>query len=103
MTTLEFGAWAALRPAVIDERYGGVAADAYDADIRQARLLDELGYKYYWIIEHQASYVGAITSPTVFLTAVARETERIHIGAMIWVLPFHNPIRLAEEVATLDH
>ena len=43
MTTLEFGAWAALRPAVIDERYGGVAADAYEADIRQARLLDELG------------------------------------------------------------
>ena len=103
MTTLEFGAWAALRPIIIEKRHGGVAAAAYQEDISQARMLDELGYKYYWIIEHQASYVGAITSPTVFLTAVARETQRIRIGAMVWVLPFHNPIRLAEEVAMLDH
>ncbi|MCH7654919.1 MAG: LLM class flavin-dependent oxidoreductase [Chloroflexi bacterium] len=103
MTTLEFGAWAALRPVIIEERHGGVAAEAYDADIREARLLDELGYQYYWIIEHQASYVGAITTPSVFLAAVARETERIRIGAMIWVLPFHNPVQLAEEVAMLDH
>jgi alkanesulfonate monooxygenase SsuD/methylene tetrahydromethanopterin reductase-like flavin-dependent oxidoreductase (luciferase family) len=103
MATLEFGAWGAVKHYDIDEAYGGVAADAYEDHIRQARLMDELGYKYYWIIEHQASYVGAITSPTVFLTAVARATEQMHVGAMIWVLPFHNPIRLAEEVATLDH
>jgi alkanesulfonate monooxygenase SsuD/methylene tetrahydromethanopterin reductase-like flavin-dependent oxidoreductase (luciferase family) len=103
MATLEFGAWGSVKHYDIESNYGGVAADAYEEHIRQARLMDELGYKYYWIIEHQASYVGAITSPTVFLTAVARATERLHVGAMIWVLPFHNPIRLAQEVATLDH
>jgi len=103
MATLEFGAWGSVKHYDIENNYGGVAADAYEEHIRQARLMDELGYKYYWIIEHQASYVGAITSPTVFLTAVARATEQLHIGAMIWVLPFHNPIRLAEEIATLDH
>ena len=103
MTELEFGAWGSVKHYDIENNYGGVAAGAYDEHIRQARLMDELGYKYYWIIEHQASYVGAITSPSVFLTAVARETEQLHIGAMIWVLPFHNPIRLAEEIATLDH
>jgi alkanesulfonate monooxygenase SsuD/methylene tetrahydromethanopterin reductase-like flavin-dependent oxidoreductase (luciferase family) len=103
MATLEFGAWGSVKNYDIDEQYGGVAAGAYDEHIRQAKMMDELGYKYYWIIEHQASYVGAITSPTVFLTAIAAATERIRIGAMIWVLPFHNPIRLAEEIATLDH
>lgn len=103
MATLAFGAWSALKQLVIEQRYSGIAADAYEEEIRLARLMDELGYQYYWIIEHQASYVGAITSPTVFLTAVARETEQIRIGAMVWVLPFHNPLRLAEEVATLDH
>jgi alkanesulfonate monooxygenase SsuD/methylene tetrahydromethanopterin reductase-like flavin-dependent oxidoreductase (luciferase family) len=103
MATLEFGAWGSVKNYDIENNYGGVAADAYEEHIRQARLMDELGYKYYWIIEHQSSYVGAITSPTVFLTAVARATEQLHIGAMIWVLPFHNPIRLAEEIATLDH
>ena len=103
MATLEFGAWGSVKNYDIDGKFGGVAAEAYEEHIRQARLMDELGYKYHWIIEHQASYVGAITSPTVFLTAVARATEQMHIGAMIWVLPFHNPIRLAEEVAMLDH
>ena len=103
MATLAFGGWSALKQLVIEQQYGGVAADAYEEEIRLARLMDELGYQYYWIIEHQASYVGAITSPTVFLTAVARETKQIRIGAMIWVLPFHNPVRLAEEVATLDN
>lgn len=103
MSELEFGAWGSVKHYDIENNYGGIAAGAYDEHIRQARLMDELGYKYYWIIEHQASYVGAITSPTVFLTAIARETEQLHLGAMIWVLPFHNPIRLAEEIATLDH
>jgi len=103
MTTLEFGAWGSVKHYDIEEQYGGVAAGAYDDHIRQAQLMDDLGYKYYWIIEHQASYVGAITAPSVFLTAVAMATQQIHIGAMIWVLPFHNPIRLAEEIATLDH
>ena len=103
MSELEFGAWGTINHHGITTKFGGNTAAAYDDYIRQARLMDELGYKYYWIIEHQASYVGAITSPTVFLTAIARETERIRMGAMIWVLPFHNPIRLAEEVATLDH
>ena len=103
MTELEFGAWVTAKHYDIENNHQGIAAGAYDDHIRQARMMDQLGYQYYWIIEHQASYVGAITSPTVFLTAVARETEQIHIGAMIWVLPFHNPIRLAEEVATLDH
>ena len=101
MPSLEFGAWGAVK--ISDIKRLGSAAAAYDEHIRQARMMDELGYRYYWIIEHQASYIGAITAPTVFLTAVAAATERIHVGAMIWQLPFHNPMRLAQEVATLDH
>lgn len=101
MTELEFGAWGSIKPHDIEQ--AGSAADAYDDHIRQAQMMDELGYGYYWIIEHQSSYIGAITAPTVFLTAIARATERIHFGAMIWQLPFHNPMRLAQEIATLDH
>jgi alkanesulfonate monooxygenase SsuD/methylene tetrahydromethanopterin reductase-like flavin-dependent oxidoreductase (luciferase family) len=61
------------------------------------------GFEYYWTLEHEGSYVGAVTSPSVFLAAVAQHTEKIRLGTMIWQLPFHNPIRLAEEVAILDH
>ena len=88
MPTLEFGAWGSVK--INDIKRLGSAAAAYDEHIRQARMMDELGYRYYWIIEHQASYIGAITAPTVFLTAVAAATERIHVGAMIWQLPFHK-------------
>ena len=72
MTTLEFGAWGSVKHYDIEEQYGGVAAGAYDDHIRQAQLMDDLGYKYYWIIEHQASYVGAITAPS---PAAARTTS----------------------------
>ena len=101
MLPLEFGAWGSVK--INDIKRLGSAAAAYAEHLRQARMMDQLGYRYYWIIEHQASYIGAITAPTVFLTAVAAATERIHVGAMIWQLPFHNPMRLAQEVATLDH
>jgi len=34
---------------------------------------------------------------------VARATSTIHIGAMVYQLPFHHPVRLAQDIATLDH
>ncbi len=101
MATLEFGAWGSVK--INDINRLGSAAAAYVEHIAQAKMMDDLGYRYYWIIEHQASYIGAITAPTVYLTAIAMATKKIHVGAMIWQLPFHNPMRLAQEIATLDH
>ena len=71
--------------------------------MQSPRLMFMAGFEYYWTLEHEGSYVGAVTSPSVFLAAVAQHTEKIRLGTMIWQLPFHNPIRLAEEVAILDH
>src|SRR5215208_3360143 len=78
-------------------------ADVYDYHISRAVRLEELGFHSYWIIEHQNSPVGEITSPSVYLTAIAMRTSTLRFGAMIWQIPFHNPMRLAEEVAMLDH
>jgi len=97
---LEFGVWDQMQ--TYDIMQATSAADVYELHIRQAKLMEEAGFEYYWTLEHQGSYVGAVTSPSVFLTAVAQHTERIRLGTMIWQLPFHNPIRLAEEVAMLD-
>jgi len=38
----------------------------------------------------------------VFLAAVAR-TRRIRLGPLVYVLPMHHPLRLAEEICMLDH
>ena len=80
-----------------------IAADVYDAHIRIAQEAEQAGYKYYFSIEHQTSSVSYLSSPSVYLTALARATSSLRFGVMIYQLPFHHPIRLAEDVAMLDH
>jgi alkanesulfonate monooxygenase SsuD/methylene tetrahydromethanopterin reductase-like flavin-dependent oxidoreductase (luciferase family) len=97
MGSLDFAFW-----GVIPHSSTGTAiADDYDAHIRLAQRLERLGWHSYFIIEHQNAPQG-ISAPTVYLTAVARETSRLRLGAMMWQLPFYNPMRLAQEVAMLD-
>ena len=79
------------------------AADLYEQRIREVQLEEQLGFGYHFIIEHQGNTGGQWTSPAVFLTALARHTSTIRIGGMIFLLPFYNPLRLAEDAATLDH
>jgi alkanesulfonate monooxygenase SsuD/methylene tetrahydromethanopterin reductase-like flavin-dependent oxidoreductase (luciferase family) len=42
-------------------------------------------------------------SPSVFLAAVTQRARRIRLGALVYVLPTHHPLRLAEEICMLDH
>src|SRR6202023_1559248 len=42
-------------------------------------------------------------APLVLASAIAARTRRMHIGIAVQVLPLCHPLRLAEEVATLDH
>jgi len=101
MTAIDFALWDAVGG------YSGqneLMADVYDRHIRLAQEIEEAGWHSYFVIEHQNSpTTGRITAPTVFLTAVARATSRLRIGAMMWQLPFYHPLRLAQEVAMLDH
>ncbi len=99
MSRIDFALWDAVGG------YGGgnePMADVYDRHIRLAQEIEAAGWHSYFVIEHQNSPLGRITAPTVFLTAVARATSRLRIGAMMWQLPFYHPLRLAQEVAMLD-
>jgi len=99
MAKMEFAFWDAV--GGYSEKYETMA-DRYDDHVRLAQHVEELGWHSYFVIEHQNSPVGRITAPTVYLTAVARATRHLRIGAMMWQLPFYHPIRLAQEVAMLD-
>jgi alkanesulfonate monooxygenase SsuD/methylene tetrahydromethanopterin reductase-like flavin-dependent oxidoreductase (luciferase family) len=101
MATLEFAIWDGF--GAHEMATSPVAADVYEKHIKEAQLAEELGYGSYYTIEHQNSHVGQITAPSVYLCALAQHTSRLRIGVMIYQLPFYNPMRLAEEVATLDH
>lgn len=98
MAKLDFALWDAVSYA----EEGAEMADVYDEHIGLAQRAEELGWHSYFTIEHQNSPVGRITAPTVYLTALARATTKLRMGAMIWQLPFYQPIRLAQEVAMLD-
>jgi alkanesulfonate monooxygenase SsuD/methylene tetrahydromethanopterin reductase-like flavin-dependent oxidoreductase (luciferase family) len=77
-------------------------AEVYEAHLREAQEAEQLGYQYYFFIEHQNSPVCYVTAPTVYLTALASRTSALRFGLMIYQLPFHHPIRLAQDLATLD-
>ena len=101
MGKLQFGLWDSF--GVNEMARSPVAADIYEQHIRQVQVAEQLGYNSYCIIEHQNSHVGQITAPSVYLAAVAQNTIVIRIGTMIYQLPLHNPMRLSEEAAMLDH
>ena len=100
MGNLEFAIWDGFQAH--DMTTADTAADVYQMHIEEAQLAEKLGYNSYYVIEHQNSYVSHLTAPNVYLTAVARNTTDLRLGVMIYQLPFHHPIRLAQEAAMLD-
>jgi len=75
----------------------------YNSLFEQIELLDELGYDHVWVTEHHFHhYGGMIPDPPTFLAAAARSTTRIHLGVAVSVIPFHNPLQLAESYGMVD-
>ncbi len=100
MSKLEFGIFDTFGPFEMAEFPAVV--DVYEAHIREAQEAEQLGYRYYFFIEHQNSPTCYVTAPNVYLTALASRTRDIRFGLMIYQLSFHHPIRLAQDLATLD-
>ncbi len=60
------------------------------------------GFDSVWPAEHHFSEYGVCGSPAINLAALARTTQKIRLGTGVVVLPFHNPVRVAEDFAMLD-
>ena len=95
--------------AQIEAGMAGVRRDLYQqmlAEIKeQAQLADELGYDSISFTEHHFHIEGfeISTNPVLLDLFVALHTKRIRVGQLAIVLPAHNPIRVAEDIAMLDH
>lgn len=63
---------------------------------------DELGFDGLFLGEHHFTPYSMTPSPNVMLAAATQRTTRMRLGIMINVLPFHEPLRLAEELSMLD-
>lgn len=55
-----------------------------------------------WVAEHHFGHGGVCPSPPVLLAALGARTQRLRLGALVSVLPFHRPVDLAEEYAMVD-
>jgi alkanesulfonate monooxygenase SsuD/methylene tetrahydromethanopterin reductase-like flavin-dependent oxidoreductase (luciferase family) len=79
------------------------APNQFVADITaEAIYADQLGMHSAWIGEHHFSTLGVLSCPDLVLAYVAARTKRIRLAPAVTVLPLHNPIRVAEQWATLD-
>ena len=74
----------------------------YGEAVEQVQYAEELGFDSVWIAEHHSSRYGIFPSLMPILSNLAAQTKTIRLGAGVSVLPFHAPIRLAEESAMLD-
>jgi natural product biosynthesis luciferase-like monooxygenase protein len=64
---------------------------------------EALGFDSVWANEHHFdAYGGIIPSPPVILAALSQRTKRVRLGTSIIVLPLHNPIEIAEQMAMVD-
>jgi alkanesulfonate monooxygenase SsuD/methylene tetrahydromethanopterin reductase-like flavin-dependent oxidoreductase (luciferase family) len=97
---VEFAIWDSYRLHELEQAER--PAHVYERHLRQVQRAEELGFRHYFTIEHQSSFAGHVSAPTVLLAALSQRTTSIRLGAMIWQLPLHNPVRLAQDVAMLD-
>jgi alkanesulfonate monooxygenase SsuD/methylene tetrahydromethanopterin reductase-like flavin-dependent oxidoreductase (luciferase family) len=80
----------------------GSGRDRYDEVVSLAVAAEAGGLSCLWVAEHHFQAGGICPSPPVLLAACGARTERIRLGVMASVLPFHRPVDLAEEYALLD-
>lgn len=81
---------------------GSSQLEDYRNALEQVVYADELGFESAWMTEHHFSRHGIISSNYAFCAYLAAKTKKIRLGPAVTVLPFHNPIRVAEDAATLD-
>jgi alkanesulfonate monooxygenase SsuD/methylene tetrahydromethanopterin reductase-like flavin-dependent oxidoreductase (luciferase family) len=81
----------------------GDSAKIYQEALELFTAADELGFDVGWVAEHHfKEVVGRLPSLFPFLAAAAQRTRSIRLGTAVSILPFENPLRVAEDAAVVD-
>lgn len=84
------------RPAVSDHQI-------FNEDVALGLQAEPLGFDSIFVPEHHFTPYNLCTSPLQLMTYVAAKTERVDLGSMVVVLPWHQPIRVAEQAIMLQN
>lgn len=77
--------------------------DVYLNELRLAELAEPLGFESVWGVEHHFTDYTMCPDVLQFLSYMAGRTRTVQLGSMVVVLPWHDPMRVAEEVSMLDN
>src|ERR1700694_931161 len=78
-------------------------AEVYRQELRLADLAEPLGFDSIWSVEHHFTDYTMCPDVLQFLTYMAGRTQQVALGSMVVVLPWHDPMRAAEEISMLDN
>ncbi len=79
-------------------------AAAFQEGFRMVDLAEQWGLDIAWLGEmHFSPARSVLSAPIAVASAIAARTRRLRVGTAVQVLPLSNPLRIAEEAATLDH
>jgi len=81
---------------------GHTHTDVIRNELTQMEWAEELGFDEVWLTEHHFIDYGLAVDPATLASAVAARTRRVRIGLAAAILPFHHPLRLAEQMALVD-
>jgi alkanesulfonate monooxygenase SsuD/methylene tetrahydromethanopterin reductase-like flavin-dependent oxidoreductase (luciferase family) len=76
--------------------------DLYRASLEQIAWAETLGFDSVWLTEHHFCEDGYTPSPLVIAAAIGARTSRLRIGTNLMLLPLADPVRLAEDAATVS-
>lgn len=77
--------------------------EVYTRELALGAMAEPLGFQSLWSVEHHFTDYTMCPNVTQFLSYFAGRTKDIELGSAVIVLPWHDPMRVAEEVSMLDH
>src|SRR5258708_25895562 len=86
-------------------RHGGPDVDSgkgYKQFVEYNVEAEALGYHSTFLVEHHFTGFGQVSARLSLLTWVAAQTKTLRLGTAVLVLPWHNPVLLADQAATID-
>jgi alkanesulfonate monooxygenase SsuD/methylene tetrahydromethanopterin reductase-like flavin-dependent oxidoreductase (luciferase family) len=75
----------------------------WDEELRFASLVEELGFDSIWTVEHHIAPYTMIPNPLLLLAHLAGKSQKLDVGTMVIVLPWHHPLRVAEDLVLMQH
>ncbi|HZZ46728.1 MAG TPA: LLM class flavin-dependent oxidoreductase [Pseudonocardia sp.] len=95
---VRFGLWYDFRnPASAGRSFESFYAET----LEQVVYAEQLGYRSAWLTEHHFADDGYTPSPLLLAAAIAVKTHSLRLSTSLMLLPLHDPIRLAEDAASL--